>query len=70
VFGCVLACGGVATANMTARLALAKSNPKSSFNEALLTGTGRFQRRKILGGQSVQMLTKLSHISSYQKFIP
>jgi hypothetical protein len=56
--------GRIATANMTAGSALAKSNPKSSFNEALLTGTGCFLRRKILGAQSVQMLTKLSHISS------
>ena len=46
---CMLARRGIATANVAARLALAKSDPKSSFDQALFAGVGRFLRRKTLG---------------------
>ena len=49
VFGRVLARRGIATADMAARLALAKSNPNSSLSKALLARTGSSLRGKILG---------------------
>jgi hypothetical protein len=49
MFGRVLACGGIATADMAAGLALAKRNPNSSFSQTLFTGIGSSLRGKILG---------------------
>ena len=48
VFGRVLARGGIATANVAARLALAKSYPNRPLSYALLTRIARSLRRKIL----------------------
>jgi hypothetical protein len=49
MFGRVLARGGIATADVAARLALAKRNPNSSFSQALFTGIGSSLPGKVLG---------------------
>jgi len=53
----VLARRGIATANVAARLALAKSYPKRSLRQALFTRVGSLLRGKVLGGEPLQMFT-------------
>ena len=48
--GRVLARRGIATADVAARLALAKRYPKSSLDQALFTRVGSSRWRKVLGG--------------------
>ena len=55
--GRVLARRGIATANVAARLALAKSDPKSSLDQALFTRVGSSLRGKIFRGKPLQMFT-------------
>jgi hypothetical protein len=57
VFGRVLARGGIATANVAARLALAKSYPNRPLSYALLTRVGSFLCGKIFRGKPLQMFT-------------
>jgi hypothetical protein len=49
MFGCVPPRRGIATANMAARLALAKRNPNGSLGEALLAAVGSLLRGKVFG---------------------
>jgi hypothetical protein len=49
MFGGVLARRRIATANVAARLAFAKSDPKGALAQALLAGIGRSLRREIRG---------------------
>jgi hypothetical protein len=49
MFGRVLARRRIATADVAAGSALAKSNPKSTLGQALLASIGSFLRREILG---------------------
>jgi predicted transcriptional regulator len=46
MFGCVLACRRIATANVAARLTLVKRYPKSALNQALLASVESALRGK------------------------
>jgi sporulation-control protein spo0M len=50
MLGRVLARRGIAAANVTARLALAKLYPNGSLNQTFLTSIGRFRRWEIPRG--------------------
>ena len=52
MFSGMLAGRRIATADVTARSALAKSDPKSALGQALLAGVGSSRRRKILAFQA------------------
>jgi hypothetical protein len=57
MLGGVLAGRGIATADVAARLALAKSNPTSSFRQALLASARSILRGKVLCAEACQMFT-------------
>jgi hypothetical protein len=61
MFSGVLARRRIATANVAAGSALAKSDPKSTLGQALLAGIGSSLRREIPGFQPRQMFTRLGH---------
>jgi hypothetical protein len=61
MFGGVLARRRIATANVAAASALAKSNPKRALDQAFLAGVRSSLRREILGFQPRQMFTRFGH---------
>jgi hypothetical protein len=57
----MLACRGVAAADMAARLTFPQLDPARSFLHAFFTGARRSRRRKISGSQFLYVFTRLGH---------